>query len=82
MLKNYHSRKLTSRVGVLNPGVFYPMNVFVRYFVDKPFCGEDATKGSMTCQKVRVYSLVPWQHRGVTLTHIRTLKIYGLKVNK
>jgi len=61
MLKNYHSGKLTSRRGILNLGVFYPMDV---YFVDKPFCGENATKGSMTYQKVRVYSLVPWQYKG------------------
>lgn len=52
---NYHSAELTSRGGVLNLWVFYYKNGLVRYFVNKPFSGKNASMGSMTCQKVKIY---------------------------
>lgn len=63
------------------------MKVLVRYFVDKAFCGKNASKGSMTCQKVKIYlfrTLVKQRisHLVKVVTQISTLKIFWLKVYK
>lgn len=45
--------KLTSRGEVFNLGLFYSMNVLVRDFVGKPFCGENATTELIPARKLK-----------------------------